>query len=679
MAYIMATAVFLSIWHSRASHRFSARAFAVFLGLCALSLIYGRFFINHTAVSFKSRCGMSLELLCGYLVVNTAVFLLCVLTPFGVAANFLIVAAGGLVILLCSPNLAEECHRPVDYSPDFLCLLLGGIAATLWCTDALRPFVREGAVMIYQTFPDSFFHSRVISSIAQAHDLKTMPVILMSDRATPMYHYAMYITPAALSVFTKSSAYVTFVSFLLPFGILLTGLAAFSLTSLVWGRWPGLAATLGITLLPDAYQQGFGTKWLSYHFFVQVAPSGLYGIACVAIAWMFVLDGCKAGRLVSILSGYTVLIITIVYKAQFFVANALLLLIYPCIFFRGLKTHWRLLSAIVLVIVFCFVVTLFQHVDRVPTLRLDGSALKPYTMFLLERSGPGLFKSFYQAFLLPTQPNVMFAFYAIRMLLLYTFGVWTVICLFTLIALRATIQPAAILFPVFVIVNYVIMSLGLAMDTKGVGQPEELLHRPFVWAYFVVVAWSGAAAYTCLFGKGPPESKFSRIVAAIIVISSLAVPLIFGRNLQTLPFASAFKSYKALNPVPTGLVEACSYLRTHSQPKEIIQDSENDPTFCVTGLAERQEFAVDYKLWAKIYNPPGLRERLDELAAYKNMTNETDVIEFAKRNKISWYILRPESKVAWPVSILRRPAFRAGDYRVYHFAPAGIIWPDGRG
>ena len=70
-----------------------------------------------------------------------------------------------------------------------------------------------------------------------------------------------------------------FVGFLLPFGILLSGLAALSLADSVWGRCAGIAATLAVTLLPEAYQQGFGNKWLSYHFLQQAAPDGLYGVA----------------------------------------------------------------------------------------------------------------------------------------------------------------------------------------------------------------------------------------------------------------------------------------------------------------------------------------------------------------------------------------------------------------
>lgn len=668
ISYLLAAALFLSVWHSRATHRFSPRAFAVFVALCAFSLIYGRFFIKLTALSFKATHGFSVQFVCGYLALNTLLFLLSIFTPFGIATNVFIVVGGGLLILFFSSEIAKDFPKPVDYFPDFLCLLLSGAAATLWCTDALRPFVNEGAVTIYQTFTDSFFHSRLISSFAQAHGLKTMSVIVMSGHQTPLYHYAMYLTPAALSFFAKSSSYITFVSFLIPFGILLTGLAAFSLAGSVWGRWPGIAATLAVTLLPDAYQQGFRNVWLRYYFFQEAAPNSLYSVACVAIAWMFILDGCRVSRLASILFGYAILIISIVYKAQFFVANAFLLMIYPCVFFRGLRIRWRFLSAVVLASLFCFVVSLSQNVDRIPTLRLDGSALKPYALFLLAHSDPGFLKSFYQTFLLEKQSTMIFAFYAARMLLLYTFGIWTAICLFTSFLLRARITAAALLFPFLVIVNYLVMSLGLAPDTRTVGGPEELLHRPFVWAYFVVAAWSGAGAYILLFGNGPPASKFARILTTIIAISSLSVPLTLGRNLQTVPY-TGWGTYRALNPVPSGLVKACLYIRKHSQATDIIQDSENDPTFWVTGLAERQEFALDCTIWKQIYSPPGLHERLNELANFKRMKEEQDLIEFIKKSKISWYILRPESKVAWPPSVLQNPVFRAGGYRLYHFTP----------
>src|SRR5438105_14558939 len=252
------------------------------------------------------------------------------------------------------------------------------MAATLWCTDLLSGVVRDGQNMVYATYGDGFNHVRQISSFAQAHGLKSISDMRMSGQSPPLYHYAFYVGPAALSFLTNSSAYVTFVSFLVPFGILLTGLAAFSLAGSVWGAWPGLAATLTVTLLPDAYQQGFGNKFLSYNFFQQVVPGGSYGVACFAIACIFILDGFERGKLSSIVTGCAVLLVSITYKAHFFVANAFLLMIYPCLFFRGLRMHWRIISAVLLTALFVFVVGLSQNLNEISTLRLDGSGAIPY-------------------------------------------------------------------------------------------------------------------------------------------------------------------------------------------------------------------------------------------------------------------------------------------------------------
>jgi hypothetical protein len=96
-------------------------------------------------------------------------------------------------------------------------------------------------------------------------------------------------------------------------------------------------------------------------------------------------------------------------------------------------------------------------------------------------------------------------------------------------------------------------------------------------------------------------------------------------------------------------------------------------------LAERQCFAAGRQLQKKgdlitgqLWSPrlpEGLRERLDELVAFKKMGDEASLADFVRRHKISWYILRPESKVAWPTSFLESSVYNSGGYRVYHFTP----------
>jgi hypothetical protein len=676
-SYLLAAALFLSMWHSRVIHRFSLRAFAVFVVLCGLSLIYGRLFIKVTSFSFKATHGFSIQFLCGYLALNTLLFLLVLLTPFGIALDVFILCGGGLLILLFCPGAAKDLRTPVDYLPDFLCLFLSGIAATLWCTDSLRPVVTEGPNTVYQTFTDSFFHSRVLSSFAQANGLRSISDMRMSGRPVPMYHLAHYIAPAALLSFTKCSAYGTFVSFVLPFGILLTGLAAFSLSTSIWGMWPGLAGMLAVMLLPDAYQQGFGNKSLSYNFFQQAAPGALYGVACVAIAWIFILDGCKVGRFASILFGYAVLIISLTYKAHFFVANAFLLMIYPCVFFPRLKISWRIMSAVVLASLFCFVVGVSQRVEGIPTLRLDGSSARLYAKGLWFFAEPGFFKSFYRPLILHQQSTAVFGLAAIGMILVFTFGAWIIVYLFISFARKAKIGAGAFFFPLLVIVNYLVMCLGLALDAKGLGHPEELLHRPFVWAYFVLVAWTGAGVYAFLFGNGPPRTKSARILAIIFTFLCFSIPVAYAHNIQTIPTLKRFESYRTFNSVPSALIRACLYVRKHSRPGDLIQDSENDPRFVVTALAERQDFAEDCKLWQSLLdpnhiinpNPIELRGRLNELAAFKKMGDEASLADFIRRHKISWYVLRPESEVAWPTSFRDSSVFNSEGYRVYHFIP----------
>jgi hypothetical protein len=121
---------------------------------------------------------------------------------------------------------------------------------------------------------------------------------------------------------TRATAYDVFAGFHLPFGIVLTGLAAFSLVSSIWGAWPALAATAAVVLLPDAYQQGSANRYLSYNFLQQVNPGGMYGVAAVALAWMMLFDGCLRRKHSSILIAYILAGLSVFYKAQIFVANA---------------------------------------------------------------------------------------------------------------------------------------------------------------------------------------------------------------------------------------------------------------------------------------------------------------------------------------------------------------------
>jgi len=670
--FVTILVAFLAAWHWKTTGHLSVAAVAIFAGFSSAALIYGALALGHSPLPTKLAGSLTLQFLFGFLLFNTALFVLSLAFAWGIATSFLILVLVGLLLVPLlvrggRQNIAPEATSRI---PDLLCLLISGIGATLWCTDALSPIVVDGQNTVFKLWHDSFYHTRIISTFAQSHGLGSISNLRMTGTPPSLYHYASYFMPATVVSLTGATAFDAFASFQLPFGVLLTGLAAFAFAASIWGLWPGIAASCAIILLPDAYQQGFASRYLSYNFLQQVNLAGLYGVSCAAAAWIFILNGCRSGEYRSIVVGYALILLTVAYKSHIFVANAFLAMIYPCLFFTGLRASRRWLVAAALLVLFSVAVWLSQRVDGVPVLRPDFSfrSAAGYAATVLKSYDPGFFKSFFSWLILPDRPRIVGGLSAAGMILLSTFGMWTVAFGLMFLLLRKRTEPAVLFFPLLLIVNYLVMALGLSLNTSGVGESDELQNRPLVWAYFGVVSWTAGAAYARAFGNHLPRGRGTRVCMVTLVLSSFIIPWRFGRDLQTfpawrgLPNLDQFASFPAF---PSCLVSAARYIRQHSPRGDVIQDSENDPHMLVGALAERQEYAVDWILWEKSVQ---LKERVGELNRLKATTSEAGLVAFARASKISWYLLHPETKVSWPEGFLENPSFDCNGYRVYRLA-----------
>src|SRR5215471_836742 len=668
-AYVSLVTFFLSIWQLRVTGRLSVTAVVTFALLAILSLAYGRLLTRLTLPSSHAARYLTVQFLSGYLLLNTLLALLSLVFPFGIVTSAFIVAVGALVLGFFCPEPSEKAGGIPSRLPSLLCLLLSAVGATLWCADSMRPIVVRDQLTIFHTWQDTFIHVRHISAIAQSHGLSTLSDIQSSDTPPRIYHYGSYFTPAAISSLTATSAFDVYASYLLPFGVMLSGLAAFALAASLWGPWAGLAATVALILFPDSYQQGFANRYLSYGFLQQVNPGGYYGVACAALAWMFIFDGCRTGRYRSILLGYAVALVSVFYKAHVFVANAFLIMMYPCFFMARLRPSRRFAAGAVFMTLFASVVGLSQRFETMPTLRLEGRPARAYVSIVLDSFDPGAFKSFFR-WALVEQPasKPVLALYAVAMLLLSTFGLWTIACGATFLVLRARRHIAApiLFFPLFVVANYGLMSLGLAMDVRRVGTSDELLNRPLVWAYFAVVVWTAGAAYAARFGDAPPRRLSERIAAALLIVVALTVPWMFSQNLQTFPARAGFGSFEEFASFPSCRVQASLYIREHSRAHEIVQDSENDFHYLTTALTERQAFAIANML--KSREETGMSERLADMESFKHVTTSAGLTASAARHKISWYLLHPTSTVSWPTPLRDAAEYVCDGFRVYHFA-----------
>ncbi len=657
---------FLTLWHVRVTVVLPWTALASLVLFVFLCLAYGHGFLVATADLVKNRAGLAFQFLCGFFLFNTLLFALSLVSPFGMLTNISILSLGALALLPLGPRSQPNVNDVHAALPSLLCILVSGVAATLWCSDSQTPLGIQGQTAIYQTWQDTFFHAREISTFAQAHGIRTIHDIRMSEAPAQIYHFASYLSAAAVSVLTGAPAIDVYSSFQLPLGIFLTGLAAFSLVASIWGGWPALAAAVAVVLVPDAYQQGFANRYLSYNFLAQVNLGMLYGIACAAIAWVFTLDGCRRGKVVSLLVGYLFLGVCLLYKAHIFVANAFLILLYPCLFFPGIRPRWRVIMGLGLAGIFVSVVVFSQTMARVPVMRLDGSGIGWYVVQLLGDFDDGLLKTFFtQVFKHEQHSKPVEGLYVAAMLLLSTFGLWIAASSVVVAAGRTKFTAAILCFPLLIMINYLVMSIGLALDTRGVGTPDELLNRPLVWAYFAVVAWTAGGGYYLAVGNDLPRGRAARTGLAALLCFSMVGPLVFSKNLQTFPARQGKARYEDFNAVPLCLVRAAQYIRVHSRADEIIQDSENDRRFVVTALSERQLFAGE-----SIFARPGkeLQQRLDGLAGFRARRTAEELRSYAASHKISWYLLQPSTAVAWPASFLQQAVFECDGFRVYRFA-----------
>lgn len=663
--------VFIALtgWHWITLGRISILAPLFFILLLLSCLLAGSLLITYLLGASSRFDNFSIRLLTGFLSVNVVVYSLILVLPFGiqVTAWFIMFALLILWIRFAKEKFSTIVQTSCRLEVYFIFLSL--LAASLWCQDLFHPVITGPTETTIRGWPDIFFHLRQISIFSFVNGPDSVSDFQMAGTPSHPYHYASYVLASAVMSITHCTALQAYGGTLVPFGLFLTALAAFSLLSSLMGKWPGAAAGLALMFAPDALQQGFGNHFLSYHWLQNIGPAGLYGVAITALAWIFMFEACRRSSSILIAVAYFTALFSILFKAQFFVANAYLILIFPALFMTGLTLNMRRLYFYAATSLFSLTVYFAQFLKSVPIMRLDGTGIDTYGSSLLSSQNQGLFYPLV-SYIFQSASGAVFVMGSTLILLFGTFGIWTVVYPLLFPKLKQKLAFSVTVFPILITVNYLVMSQGLALDSHAVGRPEELLHRPFVWAYFVVCTWTSAGCYFLLFGDAKPKWPFKRsflgiwggLVISLIAIAVLITPAYFGHNIHSLtlwrPNVDGVK-------LTTCFVKSAEHIRTHSKTSELVQDSSNDPDFALTGLAERQAFAI---YAGGVRAPEGVHRRLAQLNyGFKKSTLSVDIIQFAQQNSIAWYLRRPEDVIMWPNELDSFVNYRCGDYRVYHF------------
>ncbi len=672
------TAAVVALWAAVAGGSFSLLVLVACEAVFFAFYWVGSLFAGWRPLAAGVLFDLPLRLLVGYAAINTALLVLAWLSPLGIIANFAILLAIATLLFLATPvrkgqnssvlsqvspkvsaeNTASMAGRsPVSFLVVGICLC----AATLWCQDSIRPISVQGNVVLVKPWVDGFYHAVHIRIFGASHGASSIEDFRLAGVPARLYHYGVYLTPALVKQISGIHSYTAFAGILSPMGVFFTGLAAYAFFGSLWGAWPGMAAAAALLLLPDGVQQGMQNTFMSYHWLTQISPSATYGLALLAVAWLFVIRGSVQGNRLQVIAGWLVSGIVIFYKLHFFFASALLLLLIPPLFFHGhIRLRWRVLWAASASVVYFATIFFGQKVPGVPLIRFDGSAVGEILKLVNSFTPPGTLRTYLDHHIGRKSSVSSNLLIGGPFILLATLGLFVLGLVILVIRLRRRTSLLYVLFPLLLIANFLVMFFGLALDFNR-STPDELSHRPVMIVYFFVVAWIGAALGLSLI-ESPRLSRIARPVIVGLSILLMAVPAAFGRDVQRMWAMPTISPVK----LPIALIRAAQYIHDNGSAEDVFQDSQFDRTYTVAALSERRAFA-SRTMTRMPYHSEMVEQRALAIDRFMGIRQPKLVVATARALGFRWFLLEPGDRVDWPAEIVNRPAFQMGQFRLYEF------------
>ena len=657
LAAVALLAGVVALWLASAGSAFSVRA------LLACEAVFFTFYVvGSLAASFRALADgvlfdLPLRLLVGYGIVNTALLGLAWLSPFGVIANFSLIAALALLVFFSAGSRQPAAGHGASLWVIALCL----VATSLWCQDSLRPVeVHEGREL-FKPWVDGFYHAVHVRIFGASHGARSIEDFRMSGVPARPYHYGVYMLPGLVKQASGLDSYAVFAGLLAPVGVFFTGLAAYSFFGTLWGAWPGLSAAAALLLLPDGAQQGMRNTFMSYHWLTQISPSATYGLALLVVAWLFVIQGCARGSRLQLGVGWLLAFVVSIYKLHYVVASALLLLLVPALFFKGsLGLRRRALWSAAACAVYVVALQLGQKVPGVPRIRFDGSSAGEILRLIQAFAKPGVVREFFSARMGAQFPWTANLSFGIPYVLLAMLGAFTPLLLVLLVRLRQRTTPLQRLFPLLLIANFLAMFFGLALDFES-STPDELSHRPLILVYFFVVTWVGGAL-GLLVVESPRLRRWAWPGGVGLLAALLVVPAHFGAGVQNM------WAMPRVSPVvvPSSLLRVAQYMRVHGGSDDVFQDSQFDRTCTLAALAERQPF-VAHTMTRMPFRNEMVEARTNAIDHFMGIRQPKLVVGTARALGFRWFVLERGDRVDWPAEIAEHPVLEAGPFKLYEF------------
>jgi hypothetical protein len=649
----LAISIFLVFWITLASGSFNLRS-AVFLLVLPWVLLRAGGIIT---AAVRLRSFFALDFLLGVAIISVGVMAWKLFVPFSlwIALMILLIAVSGI------PKLLPHHQRDPVSALDLIGIIASLAAATGWCQDLILPTNSVEGGVVFKPWSDFFSHASIVARSVGDQTLYQVGNYEWKGFPAMFYHYASYSLASCLAKVGRLPAYDTVVGFWAPFGSFLTGLASYALGRVIWGPGAGLAALVGIFLIPDGVMLGVAHPYYGYFWLQHIAPGGLYGVAIAGTALILIVQGTREGRRVWIVAGVLVAALVVLFKVHLFTAAFPLLFSFAIVAWPPRKRlQWLVLAVCVAAGVALLTLANRFHVG--PNVHFDFSGGAWYWKALANWARGTRVENWYQVFT-TGHPFPSHLAQAIGLLLVNALGVFAVVTpLVWLLALRRKTWQASDTISVAAVAILLLMTFGLSGNAI-LGNPDEFIHRPFVWAYWLVGSLTAGRLFSMAAG---PRPQLPTWAIALGILGLMLVPVWYGSGLQRSKWsgADAFSSLR----LDRGLVDCAHYIRDQPPNNAVVQDSRLDELPILGGLGERPSFAARPKFWVRVnkaFRESPYQEQLKRLQSLQQARDVPDLQRSVHETGIRWYVVHPGDSCAWPTEFCDRPLFESNGYKVY--------------
>jgi len=645
--------MFFIVWITLASKSLN---FGAVLFLFALPWVLLRAGTMVTAaLSFPSF--FALDFLLGVTVVSVAVMGWKFFVPVSLWVLLVVV----LVAVVGIPQFLPRHRRDRLSGLGLIALIVSLFAATGWSQDLIFPTTSLDGTVLFKPWSDFFIHATFVARSVGAETLFQVGNYEWKGFPAIFYHYASYSIPICLAKVGSLPAYDTVVGFWAPFGSFLTGLASYALGRVFWSQAAGLAALVATFLIPDLCLLNIAHPTYGYFWLQHAAPGGLYALAVAGIALAVIARGVHEARPLWIASGVVLGALVIFFKIQIFAAAFPLLVAFAIVGWPPRKKwQWLILAGCIAAGV--AMLPLANRFYIGPNVQFDLSGSVWYWQVLAKLANGTPVVSWYAAFN-DVHPFPAHLPQAIGLLLVNALGIFAIVAplLWMFVAWRKKWQASEGI-SVAAIAILALMTFGMG-GTGTSDNAHEFIHRPFVWAYWLVGSLAAGRLFSMLSSRRPQFWIRAIAVGSIIL---LLVPVCYGFGLQR--GKGSVGKVRANIHVDRGLIECARYIRNQPPEDAVAQDSQLDKLLILGGLDDRPTFAARVDEWtrqSKVFRESGYQEHLGKLQRLQQATTISDLQRAVRETGIRWYVMHPGDPNVFPAGFRDQPAFESGGYRVY--------------